>query len=785
MRRLLLLLLSLLLLAAVAAGGLGVYLIRRAFPLEQGTLEAAGLLEPVEVIRDPWGVPHIQARSEHDLFFAQGFVHAQDRLWQMELNRRAASGRLSEIFGEVTLETDRFVRTLGLRRAAEAEWPFQDAEAKAAAEAYTEGVNAFLADHRRRLPIEFALLRFSPETWTALDVLTYAKLMAWVLSGNWESEILRAHLLARFGEEGVRALMPDYPAAHPVIVPRADYGAFAAAGVLRALDHAPPRAGIGSNNWVVAGSRSVTGGPILANDPHLEAAIPGIWYEMHLRSPGLSVAGVTFPGTPGVIIGHNEEIAWGVTNAGPDVQDLYIERFHPTDPDRYLYRDAWEQATLVRERIGVKGRPEPVMMTVRITRHGPLLNSAVEGLPSFLALRWTALDRSMILSSVARLNRAKNWQEFRDALRAWTVPSQNFVYADRRGNIGYQMPGRVPVRAKGDGTLPVPGWTGEYEWTGEIPFEALPSSYNPARGFIVTANNRIAPPGYPHFLSADWDPGFRARRIETLLTARSKLNASDIRGIQMDLASLPGRALVAALAPVKVSEDPAGWMLAELRRWDGVLSPDSGPAAVYQAFRVTLPRLVFEPVLGPDLFKRYMGRSDAWTLTLLRLLGDPASPWWGAEGRDAVVARALAEAFDTLKERLGADRDAWVWGKLHVMRFEHPIGRVPPLGLIFNAGSPPTGGDAYTVNNGGFSVATFRQVVVASYRQILDVADFDRSQAIHTTGQSGLPFHRHYKDFIPMWAAGEYHPLPFSDAAVRQAGASVLTLSPRRPPASP
>jgi len=778
MRRLVVLLLILILLVAVVAAGAGSYLTVRAFPRVSGTLAVAGLRASVEVIRDRWGVPHLFARNTHDLFFAQGFVHAQDRLWQMEFNRRVSSGRLSEIFGATTLQMDRFLRTVGLRRAAEAEWTAQETEAGAAAEAYAEGVNAFIAMYRGRLPVEFTLLRFRPEPWTPVDSLAYAKLMAWVLSGNWESEILRAHLVARFGREGMEVLMPPYPGENPVIAPRADLAAFGDPAVLRALDLAPTRAGVGSNNWVVAGGRSATGAPLLANDPHLEAGMPSIWYEMHLQGGGINVAGATFPGTPGVIIGHNEQIAWGVTNAGPDVQDLYIERFHPTDPTRYLFRNRWEKATVIEERILVRGRRDPEVLPVRITRHGPILNGVVEGLPSFLALRWTALDRSMILSSVARLNRARDWQEFREALRYWTVPAQNFVYADRVGNIGYQLPGRIPIRARGDGLLPVPGWTGEYEWTGEIPFERLPSWFNPVRGYIATANNRIVPPAYRYLIAHEWDPGFRAKRIEAMLAGKPKHDLADLQRIQLDVVSLPGQAMVRALESVRVTEEPAAWMLAELRRWDGVLSADSGPAAVYEAFRVTLPRLIFADVLGPDLFKKYMERSDAWMLALASLLADPASPWWGSKGRDAVVAQALAEAFDLLEARLGAGRDAWTWGTLHVMRFEHPIGRIRVLGWVFNAAAPPTGGDGYTVNNGGFNTRTFRQEVVASYRQIVDLADFDRSVAIHTTGQSGLPFHRHYKDFIPMWASGRYHPLLFSRPRIVAEAEGTLTLTP-------
>ncbi|MDQ7842550.1 MAG: penicillin acylase family protein [Armatimonadota bacterium] len=778
MRRLLAWLLAVVLLAVVVAGGAGTYLIIRAFPRTEGLLAVPGLEEPVEVLRDRWGVPHLVARNAYDLFFAQGFVHAQDRLWQMEFNRRVASGRLSEIFGATTLSTDRFLRTVGLRRAAEAEWPIQDEEARAAARAYADGVNAFLRLAGSRLPVEFTLLRFRPDPWTPVDSLAFAKLMAWVLSGNWESEILRAHLAARFGPDGMRALMPPYPANHPVIVPRTDFADFRSPAVLRLLEAAPSRRGVGSNNWVVSSARTDTGAPLLANDPHLEAGMPSIWYEMHLQGGGFNVIGATFPGTPGVVIGHNEHIAWGVTNAGPDVQDLYIERFHPADPTRYLFRGRWERAAVVEERIVVRGRREPEVLTVRITRHGPVLNAVVEGLPSFLALRWTALTPGKILSSLGRLNRARNWREFREALRDWTVPAQNFVYADREGNIGYQLPGRIPLRARGDGLLPVPGWTGEYEWVGEIPFDRLPSWFNPERGYLVTANNRIVPPSYRYLLGLEWDPGFRAQRIEAMLREKPRLGLPDFQRIQNDLLSLPGQAMVRALGTVRVTTEPGAWMLAELRGWDGVLSPDSRAAAIYEAVRVTLPRLLFADVLGPDLFKRYLDRSDAWMLAVTRLLNDPASPWWAPRGRDAVVVQALEEAYDILRHRLGSDRTTWTWGRLHVMRFEHPMGRVRALSWIFNATAPPTGGDLYTVNNGGFDATTFRQVVVASYRQIVDLADFDRSVAIHTTGQSGLPFHRHYKDFVPLWARGQYHPLVFSRTRIEAEVAGRLTLRP-------
>jgi len=778
-RVLLFVVLAVLLAATGLATGIGVYAVRRAFPQASGRIALDGLRGTVEVMRDRWGIPHIYAQNDLDLFFAQGFVHAQDRLWQMEFNRRAASGRLSEIFGPVTLDTDRFLRTVGLRRAAEVEAAQLDDETKRVLQAYVDGVNAYIASRRGRLPLEFALLRYVPEPWSPVDAVAFGKLMAWTLSGNWDSEILRAHLLSRFGEAGVARLMPAYPDEMPVIVPAgADYRPFRSAAALRLAAHAPARNGTGSNNWVIAGSRTTTGAPILANDPHLEAAMPSIWYEMDLSSERFHVAGATFAGAPGVIIGHNERIAWGVTNAGPDVQDLYLERFDPDDPDRYEFQGQWERATVVEESIIVKGRRDPVVLPVRITRHGPILNGVVDGLDAFVALRWTALMPGTILGSVLRLDQARNWEEFREALRLWTVPAQNFVYADTDGNIGYQLPGRIPVRAKGNGLLPVPGWTGEYEWVGEIPFDELPSSFNPERGYIITANNRIIPDDYTHFIAAEWDPGFRAQRIETMLTAQPKVSPEVVADMQLDTSSLPAQAILRALRGVQITEEPEASLLAELRAWDGALAPESQAAAIYEAFRVALPRLLFEDALGPEMFKRYLDRSDAWTLAILRLLDEPSSPWWGPAGRDALVGKALAEAGETLTQRLGSNQSNWTWGRLHVMRFEHPIGRVPGLGRIFNATAPPTGGDAFTVNNGGFSVRTFRQVIVPSYRQILDVGSWDRSMAIHTTGQSGLPFHRHYKDFVTAWATGQYHPLFFSSVRVLETVEGSLTLSP-------
>jgi penicillin amidase len=764
--------------ATLGAAGAGAIEVRRTFPQTSGTLGVPGLRAPVEIVRDRWGIPHVYAQDAADLFFAQGYVHAQDRLWQMDLGRRAASGRLSEVFGPATLFLDRLWRTLGARRVAEEELSCLDPETVEALRAYAAGVNAFIATHAGRLPIEFLLLRYRPEPWTPVDSLVLGKQFAWSLGGTWRYQVLRDLLIRRFGVEETRVLMPPYPADAPIVVPRDSTDTAATTALRSLLDIPAPPPGTGSNNWAVSGSRTAGGRPLLANDPHLAAQMPSVWYEMHLVGGPYDVAGATLPGSPGVVIGHNDRIAWGVTNAGPDVQDLYVEQFDPADPTRYRVNGGWAPATVVHERIRVRGR-QPVAQTVRITRHGPILSDAIGGFGSPVALRWTALDPGTVAASVLRIDRARTWGEFREALRLWTVPAQNFVYADRQGNIGYQLAGRIPIRSDGDALLPVDGWTGRDEWVGDIPFDRLPSALNPPSGYVATANNRIVADTYPYHIASEWDPGYRARRIETLLAATPRATVEDMRRIQMDLVSIPAQETIRALDGVRVSSGPEEALLDELRAWDGVLRPGSRAAAVYEAFRTALVPLVFEHTLGPDLYGRYLEQSAIWQPALIRLLATPTSSWWKPRGRDAVVAAALARARETLTRRLGPDPAGWSWGRLHTMRFVHPLGQTPLLAWLLDADAPPTGGDLFTVNNGGFVLDTFAQVVVASYRQIIDVGDWDRSLAIHTTGQSGLPLHPHYRDFVRRWAMGRYHPMLFSRARVEQEAAATLRLVPR------
>ena len=770
----------------------GYVFIRRSFPAINGTIQVQGLKSRVEIYRDRWGIPHIYADSIEDLFFAQGYVHAQDRLWQMEFHRRIASGTLSEVLGEATLEADRFLRTIGLRRAAEADLALLDDETRLILESYARGVNAFIEAHQDRLPLEFTILGFKPAPWTPLDSLSWGRVMSWDLGGNWETELLRARLIQKLGPELTQELIPPYPEEGPFIIPPE---AKSYAGLFSPPFTSPYlplflsiSLGLGSNNWVIDGTKSATGSPLLANDPHLGIQMPSIWYEVHLVGGGFNVIGVSFPGVPGVIIGHNEHIAWGVTNVGPDVQDLYIERINPNNPNQYEYKGKWEEMEVIREEIRVKGREEPEVLEVRLTRHGPLINEVVEGLEQPLAFKWTALEGNQLFRSVILLNRARNWEEFREALRYWAVPSQNFVYADVEGNIGYQMPGRIPIRAKGQGLVPVPGWTGEYEWEGYIPFEELPYVYNPPTHYIVTANNKVVPDDYPYFISYEWAPPFRAQRILDLITAKEKLSIEDFREIQADTYSILGR----RLAEYILQLEPEGWLeertMRQVRMWDFRNEVKSPGAAIIEVFYLKLVENTFADELGDELFADYLkaGEGTFHSMALARMLEDPHNRWFDdvntpqRETRDDVVKESFAEAIDFLGDQFGDEPRGWLWRRLHTAIFDHPLGSVRPLNLIFNRGPIATRGSGSTVNASGFDFSEpFATQVVVSYRQIVDLGDLANSVSMHTTGQSGQPFHKHYADMIKPWQAVDYHPMLFEKESIAANKEGLLVLTPR------
>lgn len=764
---------------------LGGYLfLRRSLPVTNGTVRLVGPQAPIEVVRDDRGVPYIYAQNDLDAYFALGYVHAQDRLWQMEVQRRIGAGRLSEVLGEATLETDQFLRTLGTYRAAEQAWTVLSPQAQQVIESYIAGINAFLASNPP-LPVEFTVLGFEPDPWQPADVMVWAKMMAWNLGGDYEEELIRAQVIQRVGEVRARELLPGYPDSGPFIIP--EWPA-ASAGLIDLSTELRQRFGlggldIGSNNWVISGSRTTTGKPLLSNDPHLAAQIPAIWYLASLQGGNLHAVGSTLPGLPAIVIGHNEHIAWGVTNLGPDVQDLYIERVNPANPNEVEVNGRWQPLTVISETIRVKGEDEPIYWAARASRNGPLISDVLGDPGTTLALRWTALeDNDSTMEAFLGLQYAQNWDDFRSTLRSYVVPSQNFVYADVDGNIGYYGPGRIPIRAKGDGYVPVPGWNDEYAWKGYIPFDDLPHEYNPERGYVVTANNQVVPDDYPYFLANSWASPYRAARIEQMITAKDKLSPEDMVTIQADQLSLQAKQLLPYLleTPTKTPEEAKAVEI--LRSWDGIARQDAAAPAIYAAWLVHLQPAIMADDLGRGLFEDFgAGFHPTYLATTL---ANNSSPWCDNvltpmdEDCRTTQQRALAEALEDLTERMGNDNiDAWQWGKIHQTLFPHtPFDEVDMLKRFFSR-QIANGGDGATVNVAPFSAEEpYHQRWLPSYRQIIDVSDFGKSQFIQTTGQSGNVMSSHYDDLIDVWQPVQYLPMHFDRAAVQ--GTGTLRLEP-------
>lgn len=776
----------------------------------RGRIRLWGLNAAVEVLRDRWGVAHIYAANRHDLLFAQGFVHGQDRLWQMDFQRRVVRGRLSEIFGAMTVETDRAMRILGMFRVAEVEAPSLSAESRADMEAYAAGVNAVITS--QPLPVEFILLRYRPEPWTPADSLCWAKMMAWGLSINWETELLRSQIIARLGPELAAELeaggrnSPIITAAAAFFRPPAPDAPAGAqpreAAEPQIPDHEPdlPSApgARGSNSWVISGARTVSGKPLLANDMHLPISSPAIWYENHLAltdGDALDVTGVSFPGIPYVVSGHNGRVAWGFTNGFADVQDLYIERLRRTrDGVEVEQRGEWRPTETRQEVIRVKGG-QPVTQGVIVTHHGPVINELARGLASQpaadgipaepLALRWTALDPAPeMIDTLRDMNRAENCDAFRAALRGWVAPVQNVVYADAGGNIGYTYAGRIPIRAQGEGRTPAPGWSGEWEWTGYIPFEALPHQANPERGYIVTANNRVVDASYPHFISREFSLGDRAERIGELIEQQGEVSASAIRQMHLDQRSPSMARLADLLAALSVDAELQG-LVTLVRGWDRQLKADSPAAAVCEIFGRLMQRVILEGRLGdagdgPSLLDRAMGKGPTpgiqescyfyhrlWEW-LYMILEQPDSHWFDlgrGETRDDVMRIALARTRNYLAERLGPPRPPdyrnWAWGNLHMVTFAHIAGRVPALSGHFDRGPYPFGGDGNTIfaTGGGLTREASRAVVGPPFRFIADLSDLSRSYGLLAPGNSGRPDNPHYDDQIEGWFKGRYHPM--------------------------
>jgi penicillin amidase len=792
-----------------AAAGLvaaGYYwFLKRPLPQTKGELTLPDLHDRAEILRDRWGVPHIYAASLHDLFYAQGFIHAQDRLWQMEFQRRLVAGRLSEIVGKPTIQVDRWLRILGMRRVAEEGVSLLKADALAALEAYTAGVNARIA--RGRMPLEFTILRFQPEPWTVIDSLSWLKMMSWVLSVNWESELLRARLIDRLGPQRAAELEPDYFERCPTIIPEGvDFSAVGQLALKRAADirrylGPPTEAGLGSNNWALRGERTESGAPLFANDMHLTMTIPAVWYENHIEAGEIKATGISLPGIPGIVSGHNGRVAWGLTNGFDDVQDLYMERLRRTADGgvQYQYEEEWLDAQLLQEEIKVKGS-ESVFEEVIITRHGPIINS-LDSYPGAeneqpLSLRWTSLEPETTANVILDMLRAQNCHEFHEALRDWVAPVQNTVYADVEGNIAYSHPGHVPVRAKGDGTVPVPGWTGEYEWLGYIPYEELPHVMNPEKGYIVSANNRIVDEDYPYLLTCEHMVGAdRAARITELLDVRQTINIPYAKTMQFDQLSVVAREVRGYLAALDVDEDAQlAAVTSMMHTWDGRVTADSAAAAIYEVFVRRMITISLQDKLG-DLLFYYAGKGPTPGLVdgsifgfralmwLENTLSNPHSHWFdlgSGETRDDVMRLALRETVDFLGAELGPDPAIWSWGALHKLTYAHPLGAVKPLDRLLNRGPFPLGGDGNTVWLGQTTLHDLSNpaVIGPPFRFIADLSDLSRSWGLLAPGNSGHPGSKHYDDQVDAWFLAGYHPMLYAREDVERESSERLWLMP-------
>ena len=758
---------------------------RKALPIVEGDLKLEGLSAPVEVIRDRWGVPHITAETPDDAYFAQGFVVASERLFQMDLTFRYATGRLAGMLGELALPLDRFARTVGWNRAGARIADGFDDRSREMTQAWGSGVRAWL-DVMPARPVEYEVLDLEPDVPTSSEVesrvASAAVFLAWNLSGNWDAELLRMEVADKLGAEAVQELFPGTPS----------FDEQTGWEFLELLRNAPLRpGGQGSNNWVVSGSRSETRAPLLANDPHITVGMPPIWFECHLTTPAFDVSGVALPFAPGIVIGRTARVAWGTTNVSGDTQDLYLEKL--TD-DAAIYDDQEEPLRVHHEEIEVRGSDEPHVLTVKETRHGPVLDSyligagrpeVVEGITRNVALRWVGAEHAVEPSVLERMATATNAAEFRTAVEGWTCPGQNFIFADADGTIGMQTTGRFPIRAEGHtGAVPVAGWRSGSEWRGWIPFEGLPANENPPDGVLSTANQRLQPEDAAHQIGNDYSPPFRAQRIDQLLSHSPKHSVDRFARYQSDTLSLPATLLTALLIGVEPRTSRQERAIDVLRGWNGDVAADSAAAAIYEVWCAAIAREVLLPRLGEELFDHYYAKRASTnpfrSEVLARLVADASPDWFGAEGleaRDDRLRTALDATLDELERELGDDVDAWRWGAFHHARFRGPIAITPELAELFTGADVEVGGDEQTVLASSFLPGeSWRAQVVPSWRQIVDLSDPDAARGVLPTGQSGNPESQHWNDQAELWTGGRNHPMPFTRAAVEREAESRLRL---------
>jgi len=803
------------LLILLTGSGTFIWFKNRSLPKTSGKIIVRAIKSPVEIIRDSDGVPHIYAENREDLFFAQGFVHSQDRFWQMEFSRRIGSGRLSELFGSNQLEADIFLRTMGFESICAEEFATLEPEYQNYLNAYSAGVNSWISSRKpQKLALEFSLLKMTGvkidiEPWTPINTLTWAKVMAIDLNGNMFAEKLMFDVIRSIGYKNSEGYFSPFLDDIPFIVSKDEYISFCEQ---RGMDitivdrkesiftiNPVSQSSLGSNNWVISGEKTETGKPILANDMHLGIQMPSIWYEVDLNCSGdrpFHVKGFSFAGTPGVVVGHNDYLGWGVTNLMMDVQDMYVEKLNTENPDMYLKNGMWEPMHIKYETINIHKEEEPYILRVRSTGNGPLISDfgyykdlrgfTVDTIGTFpentdlnaISLKWTALSPGYIIKAIIDMNEAENYEQFRDALYYWDSPGQNFVYADKLGNIAYQMTGKAPIRREGTGVGPMPGWVDDYLWKGYIPFDEMPASFNPEKGYIVTANNAVIDSYYPYYLSAAYVYGYRAKRISELIeSGGEKISIEDVKSFHSDVLNFTALETISSLKKINLEDLIEGLDVGKdqklieesysaLLEWDGMQLRTGIETTIYTLFWHKLVELIFKDQFPEDQWPpKSLVRFEN---SVNYLLNHQNNIWWDnrdtpdkVETADEIIIEAFTEAILKGAEELGYKIKKWEWGKVHTAEFRNQTLGESGISIIenlFNRGPFPVDGGASQVNVTAWEFDDpFNVYHIASMRQILDLADFSNSLMIHPTGQSGHPASRHYDDFIPLWQNIDYH----------------------------
>ena len=781
------------------------HLITKSFPLTNGSLRVPGLHRPVEVYRDDYSVPHINAADEHDLMFTAGYVQAQDRLWQMDLMRRAGEGRLSEILGPSTIEYDKLFRTLDLVRVSQEIAVKLHPETRVLLQDYSSGVNAFITDHKGLYPVEFDMLNYEPEAWEPAHSILISRLMAWDLNIAWWSDLTYGEIAGSVSQEKFKEIVGTWPDSDGVLVPSpflkktlSDMHSFLQ--VDRSFRNMFQLGSLeaGSNAWAVDSTKSISGKPMLANDPHLEIHAPSRWYEIHLSAPGWNVAGVSLPGIPTVVIGHNDHLAWGLTNAMIDDADFYLERVDSSNPSYYLYQKKAFPFVEHEEKILVKGA-DSLVFNVRATRHGPIINDVhpqsghhhddFANHPPLLAMRWTGLDISDEVYGFYLLNKATTPAEFEIGVKEISVPGQSVVYADTKGNIAYWTTGKIPIRGKQSPMLPMEGWTGENDWQGMIPFSRMPKRMNPREGFIVSANQKLVENAYPYYISTLWEPPSRMVRINELLRSAEKFSPEDFKRFQQDIYSPYARDLVKRLLAVyrdsMNTEIATTEALNYLRNWDYRFAQTDIATTIFNSLFIHLLKNIYEDEMGEEVFHDFAFSSAIPYRVTAQLLSSDSSSWFDDvrtgqhETKEDILRKSLDDALQDLGTQLGGQMKNWRWGTLHTVTFRHPFGSRKPLDNIFNIGPFPMSGGGTTVNRSEYRLTDPYVVTIgASMRQIVDLARPDEAWIVITSGQSGQPLNQHYDDQTPLWLNGGYHQVFTRWEIIKRQSQNLLILQP-------